>query len=314
MYYLRILLLYVFGSYANAQIFPVHFWLFTINNLDSYEDMTFNGESVILSENTLFDPSKPTKIVVHGWGGKTHIDEMFARAYANAGLDYNIVGVDWRDMEGTPQEQVVSVGEYTAFFILALVRDYGLQLTDVHPVGWSYGAHVVANIGKEINRSNLGKLKRMTLLDPGEYGFTGPEHEDLIISKADADFIDVIHTDGLGYGFLKPLGHADFYPNGGVSQPCSCSHPCEGVNCTWKDHGRAPAYFEESILSTEKFPAWKCEISWEEFVLLGKCPFEPETSLVHMGEWSDKVEEGVYYLTTRRESPFSCEDDDCFFP
>ena len=82
--------------------------------------------------------------------------------------------------------------------------DYDLELEDVHPIGWSYGAHVVANVVKEIKRGDLGKSTRITLLDPGEYGFSGPAHEDLIISKDDADYIDVIYTGGLAYGFLKP--------------------------------------------------------------------------------------------------------------
>ena len=39
------------------------------------------------------------KVVVHGFGGEIHIDEKFAAAYAEAGLDYNVIGVDWRDVQ-----------------------------------------------------------------------------------------------------------------------------------------------------------------------------------------------------------------------
>ena len=124
---------------------PVHFWLYTKDNLDTFEDMVFDGAEVHLNNNTLFDPSKPTKLVVHGWGGGTHIDQIFAGAYAMAGLDYNIIGVDWRDMEGSAQEQVVSVGAYAAHFVQALVMGSNLRLEDVHPIGWSYGAHVVGS-------------------------------------------------------------------------------------------------------------------------------------------------------------------------
>ena len=295
---------------------PVHFWLYTKDNLDIYEDIMFDGETVILDNNTLFDPRKPSKVVVHGWGGGTHIDKIFANAYAMAGLDYNIIGVDWRDMEGTAQEEVVMVGVYTAQFLHAMVEHVSLELEDVHPVGWSYGAHVVANIGKEINRLGLPKLRRLTLLDPGEYGFLGPAHQHQIISKDDADYVDVIHTDGLGYGFLQPLGHADFYPNGGVNQPCSCDHECQGVNCsTWGDHGRAPAYFQESIMGQDKFLAWRCSRGWVDFVLHGnKCSYETDSPLVSMGEWSDGggvPDGGVYYLTTHTHPPYSCQELQC---
>ena len=93
----------------------------------------------------MFDPKKIIKIVVHGWGGKTHIDEIFAKEYVDSGLDYNIIGVDWRDVEGPAQEQVVAVGEYVAHFLEVLVIDHDAEFDLLHPIGWSYGAHVVGN-------------------------------------------------------------------------------------------------------------------------------------------------------------------------
>ncbi len=41
------------------------------------------------------------------------------------------------------------------------------------------------------------------------------------LSKDDADFVDAIHTSIL-LGYVPPIGHADFYPNGGQFQP-GCS-------------------------------------------------------------------------------------------
>ena len=67
---------------GGMEAIPVHFWLYTKDNLDTFEDMVFDGAEVHLNNNTLFDPSKPTKLVVHGWGGGTHIDQIFAGAYA----------------------------------------------------------------------------------------------------------------------------------------------------------------------------------------------------------------------------------------
>jgi len=38
------------------------------------------------------------------------------------------------------------------------------------------------------------------------------------ININDANFVDIIHTNGNSLGLLKPLGHIDFYPNGGKAQ------------------------------------------------------------------------------------------------
>ena len=44
------------------------------------------------------------------------------------------------------------------------------------------------------------------------------------LDATDARLVDVIHTDGSqdfmdGFGLLKPIGHIDFFPNGGREQP-----------------------------------------------------------------------------------------------
>lgn len=60
-------------------------------------------------------------------------------------------------------------------------------------------------------------------LDPAYPGFEGPNARRRL-NKTDARFVDVIHTNarfGLNnaVGLETPLGHADFYPNGGSYQP-----------------------------------------------------------------------------------------------
>jgi len=43
------------------------------------------------------------------------------------------------------------------------------------------------------------------------------------LDPTDAQFVDVIHTSGPVFGFLAPLGHADFYPNNGKIPQPGCS-------------------------------------------------------------------------------------------
>lgn len=42
------------------------------------------------------------------------------------------------------------------------------------------------------------------------------------LSSTDAEFVDVIHTDGGVFGFPIALGDADFFPNGGFPAQPGC--------------------------------------------------------------------------------------------
>jgi hypothetical protein len=63
-------------------------------------------------------------------------------------------------------------------------------------------------------------------LDPAEPHFSKTDPI-VRLDPTDADFVDVIHTDAGpflsgGLGIFEPVGHVDFYPNGGIDQP-GCS-------------------------------------------------------------------------------------------
>lgn len=69
------------------------------------------------------------------------------------------------------------------------------------------------------------------------------------LSSADAKFVDVIHTDGGVLGHPWPLGHADFYPNGGVPLQPGCAQQEIARNrwlnviCKWN------IYLDSSLLN-----------------------------------------------------------------
>lgn len=59
-------------------------------------------------------------------------------------------------------------------------------------------------------------------LDPAAPGFKYLLLQNERLSDDDAEFVDVIHTAGGTLGFLEPIGHVDFFPNGGKAPQPGC--------------------------------------------------------------------------------------------
>lgn len=99
-------------------------------------------------------------------------------------------------------------------------------------------------------------------------------------------FSDVIHSNGEnlilgGLGSWQPMGHVDFYPNGGrVQTGCSnlfvgavtdiiWTSPAKAEGRSLCNHRRAYKFFIDSVAPRCLFPAFPCN-SYEDF-LQGKC-------------------------------------------
>lgn len=103
---------------------------------------------------TDFDPGKETLFIIHGWNNNNesevnyHIRETILEDH-----DINIFVVDWSPMAGrnyiSARNSVVRVGGYVADFIRILKAEFGLKLSAVKFVGFSLGAHVSGNAGKD---------------------------------------------------------------------------------------------------------------------------------------------------------------------
>jgi len=229
---------------------------------------------------TSFDPSKKTKVLVHGFlatckGGQ--FEEM-ASAFLDL-MDVNVVRVDWSNGNGFPFEQATAntrvVGAQIGLFINKLCDEFNMKPADFHIIGHSLGAHTAGYAGSRVNG-----LGRITGLDPAEPYFQWL-HTSIRLDPSDAEFVDVIHTDGQsifnvvvggsGFGLMQRCGHVDFFPNGGLSQPgCSKKDLCKDIfkgdikEITDKvacSHGRAITLFLESLRSSKtgcSFTATTC--------------------------------------------------------
>lgn len=101
--------------------------------------------------------------------------------------------------------------------------DSGLEIDTFHLVGHSLGAQVSAHAGRYVQSISNQKyiLPRITGLDPA-YPLWYDDGPNVPISKSDAAFVDIIHTDAGVTGALRSTGTIDFWPNGGVRAQPGC--------------------------------------------------------------------------------------------
>ncbi|XP_026485773.2 uncharacterized protein LOC113393211 [Vanessa tameamea] len=269
-----------------------------------------------------FNTARPTRVIVHGFG--SNCDNVWVyemRSALMAVEECNVICVDWEGGATMPNYLRAAantrlVGKQLAMLLQGLAQHIDLRFEDVHLIGFSLGAHVAGFAGSE-----LKNISRITGLDPA-----GPlfEFQDsrTRLDKSDAKFVDVIHSNGEtlilgGLGAAQPLGHVDFYPNGGrVQHGCSnlfvgavsdlvlpwASASIEGRSLC--NHRRAYKFFTDSVSPKCHFPAFPCS-DYDSF-LEGRCfPCDGDHRCGNMGYYADRsLGRGQLYLLTREEEPF----------
>lgn len=261
----------------------------TINvTLHLYNRYNFKVEKIYDHNNfsdlnkTSFCPSCETKIIIHGFTETTlkpWLKTMAWELLKNG--DYNVVIVDWRKGAAPPYTQAVAnariMGTILARFIQSLQDNFKISSESIHIIGHSLGAQVASYVGQQVKR-----LGRITGLDPAKPFFENTPI-DVRLDASDANFVDVIHTDTGesstsfgGSGYFNPIGHIDFYPNGGKTQPgCEMSFIpfMKRTSGTFIyrlkqymlcNHKLSYLLFIESINSPCPFLAAPCE-SWENY-------------------------------------------------
>ncbi|KAM0727672.1 Pancreatic triacylglycerol lipase [Formica fusca] len=280
---------------------PATFKLYTRENPFGEEQLFLNNTEVLYASH--FNESRPTKFIVHGFSDTGN--EGWIRDLIGAYLlyqDVNVIVVGWgilaSDAYPVAAKNTRLVGEYLGQFLEFLNRDSNLEYKDVHISGHSLGSYVAGFAGAYHD----GRVGRITGLDPASplfetiSGIVDPEYR---LDPTDAQFVDVIHTSGPTFGFLAPLGHADFYPNDGKIPQPGCSFV---PTITYCSHSRAHQLMTESIGSTVGFKARMCE-SWEKYKEQ-LCDYNP---VILMGEYASTSLRGKFYLSTNGASPYALQ-------
>ncbi|XP_071850242.1 pancreatic triacylglycerol lipase-like isoform X2 [Apostichopus japonicus] len=278
------------------------FTLFTRKSKDPVNGEPLETSNRSLLHRSTFRANKKTVFIIHGWG--EHGNKAWIQNLRKAILQReksNVIIVDW--YEGADElnywksvQNIRVVGSQLAHFLIFLKDQTGVSESSVHLVGHSLGAHLAGYTGQY-----LPGIGRITALDAA-----GPSFEKTgkgcRLDKSDALFVDAIHTDSVnGAGISQPIGHRDFYPNGGHSQP----------GCEWWqfvcDHARANEYFIESVLNRNcGFRGVSCES--EEAFANGTCgPTDGgDITCPRMGYYSNTRQEslGKFILYTESTFPF----------
>ncbi len=125
-----------------------------------------------------------------------------------------------------------------------------MNINSLKLIGHGLGAHIVGIAGKNVK---CGKLPSIVGLDPAAPLFESPELEERLCDT-DAKLVEVVHTNAGWLGISSPLGHIDFYPNGGTTQPA-----CDLGLISTCAHVSACAYYAASLLNPLVIQAYECD-------------------------------------------------------
>ncbi|XP_011564547.3 inactive pancreatic lipase-related protein 1 isoform X1 [Plutella xylostella] len=273
---------------------------------DEYVDIRLSQAARLL-EAKGFDKGAPTVLYTHGFVETALKEsvEVMVTAYLEARPGTNVVLLDWSNM--AHGSYLLNAARNTKKVGIAAAEQFnklleaGLPLEKLHVIGHSLGSHVAGYFARELRNQYDKTVKRLTALDPAFPGFypDGVMLEHVV--AADAEFVDIIHTDAGCTGAPVRTGHVDFWPNGGKSvQPgCPKFAPIPLSDDNLCSHWRSWRFYAESVRTPRAFPASPAD-SYKKF----KENPTPEVGVVYMGIDCDNSARGNFYLKTNGQTPF----------
>ncbi|KAL1488548.1 hypothetical protein ABEB36_015011 [Hypothenemus hampei] len=330
----------------DPRLLKTKFYLFTRKNVTTPEVLYYQDEGKSLKQSN-FNVFKPLKVLIHGYTSKWNergalmVKDSYLKLY-----DCNVILMDWKiGARGTHYASAAAntelVGRELGLLLVKMVET-GLSPKNIHLIGFSLGAHVAGSASEPLKQKGY-LIGRITGLDAASPLFRSnhfrEKHKKL--DRNDAEYVDVLHTDSSpfltdGFGLWEPIGHVDFFPNGGQEQP-GCTDPKSSIVVTHLEGGnlsrdsacshiRAFHLFIETIMNKLKmlkknrnycqFIAYNCPGGLPSYER-GHCfPLIPtmktNSSLIdrsykidEIGQFGEDVRgEGIMYFSTRASSPF----------
>ncbi|CAH0602331.1 unnamed protein product [Chrysodeixis includens] len=240
------------------------------NNVQSVQNSNFNGRA-------------RTAVLMHGFAGSvtSGFNTVLVPAFLAAG-DFNVIVLDW-SAGSSWGPRAIEAGQAAGRFINWLNSITGSTPNLYTVVGYSVGGHGAGIIARTIN----GNVGYVVGCDPADRW-----DNQWLFRQSDGLYTEVIHTNVGNIGIQQPLGHVDFYPNGGRNMPGCMTAMC--------DHYRSYYYFGES-LRTGGFTGTRC--SNVNQALSGSCN---QSGSLRLGGVNPKTgNSGIFHLTTNPLPPFS---------
>ncbi|XP_008934677.1 PREDICTED: phospholipase A1 member A isoform X2 [Merops nubicus] len=296
------------ANFLRGSKLKVQFLLFT-SSRPSCGELILVGDGI---KNCSFNSSLETKIIIHGFralGTKPSWIEGLVRAILDTS-QVNVIAVDWvygsTGAYPSAVENVTPVALSISEFISKLLA-LGVSGTSIHIIGVSLGAHV----GGLVGHFHGGQLGRITGLDPAGPKYTRASPEERL-DPGDALFVEAIHTDADNFGIRIPVGHIDYFVNGGRDQPGCPRFISAGYKYLICDHMRAVHLYVSALKHSCPIMAFPCS-SYHDF-LNGRCldcvdPFLlscPRIGLLEQAGINMKKlpKEAKVYLMTSPSAPF----------
>ncbi|KAH8322094.1 hypothetical protein KR059_002716, partial [Drosophila kikkawai] len=264
-------------------VIPVHaetgFLLHTQRIRDSPQWVEPEVEALVRSS---FYAADPIVISIPRWQGNSSSPEL--SAVVSARLDQQASNVISVDLENATNE--AEIVENVASFVSILTKNFDVPLERILLVGFAEGAHLAGEVAAQLHQDLGRQVPHITALDPPAGDLL--EHQ---LSASDAEFVEVVHTSAGKMGTWERLGHVDYFPNGGETQP-----GCSGDSCS---HERAFELLAEMWSSDNDFVSALC--GSVETMSAESCRW----STLKMGQKAQGQPSGIYFLETHQSAPYA---------
>ncbi|XP_026762735.1 pancreatic lipase-related protein 2-like [Galleria mellonella] len=218
-------------------------------------------------------------------------------------LGYNVWLVDIYKFVNYQFPQVARFAPVAGGHVGEMIYNLTLQNVGFDPkklelLGLSLGGETISFIAKSFKALSGIKFSRLTALDPTGPCFRnlGPEYR---LDQSDADYVEVVSTNMDGLGLATPVGHVNFYINGGEYQISDAYWiPCE-LLCS---HVKVYTIWYSALRNPNSFIAMQCDSVQQARDM--NCYDRQHLVTNLLGLNVNKTKHGIFYLATYHTYPY----------